>query len=63
MDLDLGPYMLPPLEPDTAREYWISQLRSNPNTQLGILYDMKVGFDPKNGTIKQHSKKTGKPIM
>ena len=54
-------YMLPPLEPDTAREYWISQLRSHPNTQLGMLYEMKVGFDPKNGTIKQLSKKAGTP--
>jgi hypothetical protein len=53
--------MLPPLEPDTAREYWISQLRSHPNTQLGMLYEMKVGFDPKNGTIKQLSKKAGTP--
>jgi hypothetical protein len=49
------------LEPDTAREYWISQLRSHPNTQLGMLYEMKVGFDPKNGTIKQLSKKAGTP--
>ena len=53
--------MRPPLEPDTANEYWINQLRSHTNTQLGMLYDMKVGFDPKNGTIKQHSKKAGTP--
>ena len=49
--------MLPPLEPDSAKEYWISQLRSHPNTQLGMLYDMKVGYDPKKGSIIQQKDK------
>ena len=37
-------YLLPPLDPDTANEYWIKKLRSHKPSELGALYDEKGSF-------------------
>ena len=40
-------YLLPPLEPDTAKDYWLTELRSKGPTDLGTIFDMKGSYKEK----------------
>ena len=40
-------YLLPPMEPDTANEYWLKELRSKGPSDLGKIFDMKGSYKEK----------------
>ena len=40
-------YLLPPLEPETANEYWLKELRSKGPSDLGKIFDMKGSYKEK----------------
>ena len=40
-------YMLPPKEPQSAKQYWVETLHSETEKELGILYEKKTGEKPK----------------
>ncbi len=39
-------YLLPPLEPDTAVDYWLTELRSKGPSDLGKIFDTKGSIKP-----------------
>jgi hypothetical protein len=50
-------YLLPPAEPETAKDHWVEKLRACTASQLGHIYEQKGSYRPIEVDEKTKEKK------